>query len=351
MGKITDLKTACAAAATARNQGGRVVLGNGAFDMLHVGHLRYLQAAQKHGELLIIAINSDTSVMAAKGPLRPVVPENERAELVAAIAGVDLVTIFSEPTVTGIIEALRPDIHAKGTDYTADTVPERQVVEQYGGRIEIVGDPKDHSTTDTVATLTRRSAGGTGRGVPLVVSAPSGAGKTTLCRRLLDEISGVGFSVSHTTRPPRGQEQDGIDYHFVDDQQFDAMVSAGDFLEWAAVHDKHYGTSKAAAMGRLARGEDVLFDIDVQGGFQIARAMPDAVLLFVAPPSTDELERRLRGRETDSEEQIKKRLAAANNEMAAGRDYTYWLVNDDLEQAATQFRAVLLAERLRRQGR
>ena len=184
-------------------------------------------------------------------------------------------------------------------------------------------------------------------GVPLVVSAPSGGGKTTLCRRLMSEVSGVEFSVSHTTRQPRGAERDGVDYHFVDDADFERLVGASAFLEHAWVHGHHYGTTRAEADGRLGRGVDVLFDIDVQGGRQIAAKMPDAVLVFVLPPDLATLEARLRGRKSDSDEEIARRLAAARAEIEQASFYTHWIVNDHLDRALAELRSVLEAERLR----
>ena len=126
---------------------------NGAFDLLHVGHIRYLEAAKREADRLIVAINDDASVQGLKGPARPVLPQADRAELVAALRAVDYVVIFSEPTVTPLLEALQPAVHCKGTDYTVDTVPERATVRAYGGRIAIVGDPKDHSTSDLLTKL------------------------------------------------------------------------------------------------------------------------------------------------------------------------------------------------------
>ena len=126
---------------------------NGAFDLLHVGHIRYLEAAKREADRLIVAINDDASVRGLKGAARPVLPEADRAELVAALRAVDYVVIFSEPTVTPLLEMLRPDVHCKGTDYTIDTVPERATVRGYVGRIAIVGDPKDHSTSDLLTRL------------------------------------------------------------------------------------------------------------------------------------------------------------------------------------------------------
>jgi rfaE bifunctional protein nucleotidyltransferase chain/domain len=137
-----------------RLPGTRVVLANGCFDVIHVGHVRYLRGAKELGDVLIVAVNSDEQVRRLKGAGRPVTSERERAEIVAAIEFVDLVTIFAEPTVETLLQAIRPDIHAKGTDYTEDTVPERSVVLSYGGRVAIVGDPKDHSTSAIIGRLT-----------------------------------------------------------------------------------------------------------------------------------------------------------------------------------------------------
>jgi rfaE bifunctional protein nucleotidyltransferase chain/domain len=128
-------------------------LANGGFDLLHVGHIRYLEAAKREADRLIVAINDDQSVRGLKGPSRPVLPQADRAELVAALRSVDYVVIFSEPTVTPLLELLKPDVHCKGTDYTVETVPERDTVRAYGGRIAIVGDPKDHSTSDLLSRL------------------------------------------------------------------------------------------------------------------------------------------------------------------------------------------------------
>lgn len=153
MGRIGDIATVEAAVQAAHAAGRTVVLTNGAFDLLHVGHVRYLQAARRLGDVLVVAVNSDASVQRSKGPDRPVVPSAERAEIVAAIAGVDWVVIFEDDTATQVIERLRPDVHAKGTDYDPDAIPEAAVVKGYGGRVVTVGDPKDHSTTDVVRKL------------------------------------------------------------------------------------------------------------------------------------------------------------------------------------------------------
>ena len=133
---------------TAKAAGCRIVLANGCFDILHAGHVRYLEGARALGDLLVVGINSDAQVARLKGAGRPILPERERAEMVASLQAVDLVTIFAEPTVTELLLGIKPDVHAKGTDYTAETVPERDVVRSYGGRVAIVGDPKDHSTSE-----------------------------------------------------------------------------------------------------------------------------------------------------------------------------------------------------------
>ena len=137
----------------AREAGARIVLANGCFDVIHVGHVRYLAGAKDLGDVLVVGINSDEQVALQKGAGRPVLPATERAEIVAALESVTFVTIFDEPTVEELLLALKPDVHAKGTDYTTDTVPERDVVRSYGGQVAIVGDPKDHSTSEIISRL------------------------------------------------------------------------------------------------------------------------------------------------------------------------------------------------------
>jgi D-glycero-beta-D-manno-heptose 1-phosphate adenylyltransferase len=139
--------------AAARESGAHIVLANGCFDVLHVGHVRYLASARELGDILVVGINSDEQVAIQKGPGRPVLTATERAEIVAALESVTYVTIFNEPTVEQLLLTLKPDVHAKGTDYTTDSVPERDVVRSYGGQVAIVGDPKDHSTTEIIARL------------------------------------------------------------------------------------------------------------------------------------------------------------------------------------------------------
>jgi D-glycero-beta-D-manno-heptose 1-phosphate adenylyltransferase len=138
-----------------RAAGRTIAFANGCFDLVHVGHVRYLQAASREADRLVVAINDDRTVAALKGAGRPILSESDRAELVAALRGVDYVVIFPEPTVTPLLLELRPDVHCKGTDYTVETVPERDTVRRYGGRIAIVGDPKDHSTRDLLARVKR----------------------------------------------------------------------------------------------------------------------------------------------------------------------------------------------------
>jgi guanylate kinase len=185
------------------------------------------------------------------------------------------------------------------------------------------------------------------RGVPIVVSAPSGGGKTTLCHKAMGRMPGLEFSVSHTTRRPRGAERPDVDYHFVDDAQFVQLIEQDVFLEWAHVHGRRYGTSRLEAEKRLDQGIDVFFDIDVQGGQQIAGAMPDAVLVFVVPPSMAVLATRLRQRVSDAEDEIQRRLQVAADEIRAAHFYTHWIVNDDLERAVDDLCAIVRAERLR----
>jgi guanylate kinase len=186
-------------------------------------------------------------------------------------------------------------------------------------------------------------------GLLLVLSAPSGAGKTTLAQRLLKEVPNGLFSISYTTRKRRGQETEGVDYHFVDVQTFQKKIENADFLEWAEVHGHFYG-SPQAVVTEVSKSRGVaVFDIDVQGGQAIKKKHPDAVLVFVLPPSLEELERRLRERKTDSEDTIQSRMLAARSEIERGvQNYDYLIVNDDLERAFQEFKSVVVAERCRR---
>ena len=156
MGRVLSRDALLAQVADDRAAGRTVAFANGCFDLLHVGHVRYLQAAAAEADRLVVAINDDRSVSGLKGSGRPILSESDRAEIVAAVRGVDYVVIFPEPTVTPLLLALKPDVHCKGTDYTVDTVPERETVRGYGGRVAIVGDPKDHSTRDLLARIRER---------------------------------------------------------------------------------------------------------------------------------------------------------------------------------------------------
>jgi guanylate kinase len=186
----------------------------------------------------------------------------------------------------------------------------------------------------------------------LVLSAPSGAGKTTLARRFLARHADAVFSVSATTRAPRGAERDGVDYHFVTPERFAAWVGEGAFAEWAEVHGRRYGTLRRTVEAALARGQVALFDIDVQGGEQLKAAFPrEATTVLILPPDAQELERRLRGRSTDGEEVFAGRLAAAHAEVRRGlRTYQYVVVNDELEAALARLEAIAAYERERLAG-
>jgi guanylate kinase len=183
-----------------------------------------------------------------------------------------------------------------------------------------------------------------------VLSSPSGAGKTTMSRRLLQEERGITLSVSFTTRPIRPGEVHGKDYYFVDAEKFNAMAEQGEFLEYALVFGHYYGTPKQQVMGALSRAEDVLFDIDWQGTRQLAEnSRDDLVSVFILPPSLHELERRLRARAQDTEEVVAQRMAKAASEISHWQEYDYVVVNEDLESALQSVRAILHGERLKRE--
>jgi guanylate kinase len=185
------------------------------------------------------------------------------------------------------------------------------------------------------------------RGTLFVVSAPSGAGKTTLCREVRAQVPGLAYSVSVTTRAPRPGEIAGTDFAFVTDAEFQALLARGEFAEWAGVHDHLYGTRTRPLEDALARGEDVLLDIDTQGAAKLRARYPDAVLVFIVAPSMAELEQRLRERRSDGDTEIARRLARAREEIALWRAYDYLIVNHDVKDALEQLAAIIQAERCR----
>jgi len=184
------------------------------------------------------------------------------------------------------------------------------------------------------------------KGLMLVLSAPSGAGKTTLARRLLQHVPDAVFSVSVTTRAPRDREVDGVDYTFVDEAAFQDMIAKDQLLEWAQVHGATYGTPSRFAVEALEHDRLVVFDIDVQGGMQIKTRHPEAATVLLVPPSRQELERRLRSRGTDSEDVVRRRLEVARSEIhACLAGYDYVVINDDLERAYADLRAIVRVRR------
>ncbi len=181
----------------------------------------------------------------------------------------------------------------------------------------------------------------------IVLSAPSGAGKTSLARRAMDSLPDLCFSVSHTTRSPRGDEKHGIDYFFVTRGEFEEMTDRGIFLEHAQVHGHDYGTSRRFVEEQLQRGQDVLLDIDVQGALQVRRKMPECLMVFVLPPSLEELERRLRGRGVDDPVEIEKRLQGARREIGFYNHYDYIIVNDRIDESVNELKSIIQAARCR----
>ncbi len=187
------------------------------------------------------------------------------------------------------------------------------------------------------------------RGLMIVLSSPSGAGKTTLTRRLLSENSDMAMSVSATTRKPRPGEKDGADYFFVDKAKFSVMIDEGEFLEHAKVFDNYYGTPRGPVEDSLVSGKDVLFDIDWQGAQQLTQASSDdLVKIFILPPGMQELEKRLRSRAQDSDDVIAKRMSKSEAEISHWAEYDYVIVNDDVDMAMAELSAIIIAERLKR---
>ncbi len=185
------------------------------------------------------------------------------------------------------------------------------------------------------------------RGLLYVVSAPSGAGKTSLCRAITDSLEDLTHSISYTTRKPRKGEIDGRDYYFVSQDRFQAMINAGDFAEWAEVHANLYGTSRRMLDDMISKRIDIILDIDTQGAKQIKSKFNSAVFIFIMPPSLDILEERLRNRKSDHEDEIKKRMRRAREEIKDYALYDYIVVNRDFERALTELRSVVIAERCR----
>lgn len=180
-----------------------------------------------------------------------------------------------------------------------------------------------------------------------VISAPSGAGKTSLCKRALETVPGLTFSVSHTTRPARNGEKDGVDYYFTDEATFDRMVKENKFLEWANVYGRRYGTSKGEIERARSIGKDLLIEIDCQGAAQLRRVMSEAIRIFIVPPSLETLKQRLSKRGTESEQEIERRFSIAMKELSDYKNFQYAIVNDDFERAAREMESVIWAERSR----
>jgi guanylate kinase len=184
-----------------------------------------------------------------------------------------------------------------------------------------------------------------------VFSGPSGAGKSTLIRAVKQTIAGLGYSISHTSRPPRGQEQDGADYHFVGREAFRRMIDQREFVEWAEVYNDYYGTTFSSLKGPIDKGLDVMMDVDVQGAKNIQRTFKESVLIFVLPPSITVLEKRLKERGTDDEKALEKRIEKASREIGNCVWYDYLIFNNDLEEAVQEASSIIIAGRCRRAQR
>lgn len=187
------------------------------------------------------------------------------------------------------------------------------------------------------------------QGTLYIISAPSGAGKTSLVREVLTTVPGVALSVSHTTRPMRPGELEGVHYHFVSVAEFQEMIAAGAFLEYAQVFDNYYGTSKAGVDAQLRSGQDVILEIDWQGAQQVRQLFPEVVAIFILPPSREVLENRLRARGQDSEAVIARRLREVRTEISHSNEYDYLLVNEDFGQAVVDLQSIMRARKLRRE--
>jgi guanylate kinase len=186
------------------------------------------------------------------------------------------------------------------------------------------------------------------KGLLFVITAPSGAGKSSLIEALLKDDARLKLSISYTTRPPRPGEQNGREYHFVDEKTFLAMLERGEFFESAEVHGNRYGTSQAVIREALARGQDLVLEIDWQGAQQVRRLLPECVGVFIQPPSVEELERRMRSRGQDSEAVIQRRLASAEEEISHAPEFNYAIINKDFETAKQDLQAIIRVERLRK---
>lgn len=186
-------------------------------------------------------------------------------------------------------------------------------------------------------------------GCLFVISSPSGGGKGTLIRRVLNSVPGIGYSVSWTTRAPRPGERDGVNYHFVTVEEFERMREGGGFLEWAVVHGNRYGTSRAAVEQALCEGQDIILEIDVQGADSVRALLPTAVTVFILPPSFEVLRERLSARRTETPEALAVRLRNSRGEVERYKDFDYVVVNDEVERAALRLASVVYAERARRE--
>jgi len=185
------------------------------------------------------------------------------------------------------------------------------------------------------------------KGCLIVVSGPSGTGKGTVCAALLERYPQIAYSVSATTRAPRAGEKEGVNYYFLDKPVFEKMIADGELLEWAEVFGNYYGTPMKKIQDRLAEGQDILLEIDTQGAMHVKKRFPNGVFIFLLPPSLAELERRIRGRGTDDEESIRRRLASSAGEIAVAREYRYVVVNEDVDRSVETIWSILTAEHCR----